>query len=262
MTVSLREVYHERYCGTRPGGNGRLAARLRAIEMRGPDRIPIVFWNRDQTRGDVMLYHLSLGMPGDGSVNAWDWSVNEWGYVLEKLGDGTMGHPVAPVYRELAPRRGDPRAGPAGRGADVGRARLRPGLRRPLPPGQPRSQRVHGLHAAARLRRRHAGFPARPGRICGPHGSDPRLRVRPDADRGPARLPRDPFCRRLGHAIRPDDLARPVAAAVQAPLRPAVRPGPRIGAARLVPLLRRVPARSWRISTRSAWTCSTSRSPT
>jgi len=74
---------------------------FRAIEMRSPDRIPIVFWNRDQARGDVMLYHLSLGIPGDGSVNAWDWSVNEWGYVLEKLGDGTMGHPVAPVYREL-----------------------------------------------------------------------------------------------------------------------------------------------------------------
>ena len=74
---------------------------VRAIEFRGPDRIPIVFWNRDQACGDVMLYHLSLGMPGDGSVNAWDWSVNEWGYVLEKLGDGTMGHPVAAVYGKL-----------------------------------------------------------------------------------------------------------------------------------------------------------------
>ncbi|MGA2031505.1 MAG: uroporphyrinogen decarboxylase family protein [Thermoguttaceae bacterium] len=74
---------------------------LRAIEMRCPDRIPIVFWNQDQSSGDVMLYHLSLGMPGEGSVNAWDWSVNEWGYVLKKLGDGTMGHPVAPLYRDL-----------------------------------------------------------------------------------------------------------------------------------------------------------------
>ena len=74
---------------------------VRAIEFRGPARIPIVFWNRDQACGDVMLYHLSLGMPGDGSVNAWDWSVNEWGYVLEKLGDGTMGHPTAAVYGEL-----------------------------------------------------------------------------------------------------------------------------------------------------------------
>jgi uroporphyrinogen decarboxylase len=73
----------------------------RAIEFRGPDRVPIVFWNRDQAEGDVMLYHLSLGMPGDGSVNAWDWSVSEWGYRLEKLGDGTMGHPVEPVYPRM-----------------------------------------------------------------------------------------------------------------------------------------------------------------
>lgn len=73
----------------------------RAIEFRGPERVPVVFWNRDQTEGDILLYHLSLGVPGDGSVNAWDWSVNEWGYRLEKMGDGTMGHPVAPVYREL-----------------------------------------------------------------------------------------------------------------------------------------------------------------
>jgi len=73
----------------------------RAIEFRRPDRVPVIFWNRDQTAGDILLYHLSLGAPGDGSVNAWDWSVNEWGYRLEKLGDGTMGHPVAAVYREL-----------------------------------------------------------------------------------------------------------------------------------------------------------------
>jgi uroporphyrinogen decarboxylase len=73
----------------------------RAIEFRGPDQIPIVFWNRDQTAGEVLLYHLSLGPPGEGSVNAWDWSVNEWGYRLEKRGDGTMGHPVESFYREL-----------------------------------------------------------------------------------------------------------------------------------------------------------------
>ena len=73
----------------------------RAIEFRRPDRVPIMFWNRDQTDGEVMLYHLALGAPGNGSVNAWDWSLNEWGYRLEKLGDGTMGHPVEPVYLEL-----------------------------------------------------------------------------------------------------------------------------------------------------------------
>lgn len=73
----------------------------RAIEFRAPDRVPVVFWNRDQAAGDVMLYHLSLGAPGDGTVNHWDWSENEWGYRLEKMGDGTMGHPVAPFYATL-----------------------------------------------------------------------------------------------------------------------------------------------------------------
>lgn len=77
----------------------------RAIAFRSPDRVPIVFWNRDQAEGDVLLYHLSLGVPGEGTVNAWDWSTNEWGYRLEKRGDGTMGHPVEPRYREL-PRPG------------------------------------------------------------------------------------------------------------------------------------------------------------
>lgn len=73
----------------------------RAIEFRGPDRPPVVFWNRDQGEGDVMLYHLSLGRPGDGSPDAWDWSVNEWGYHLVKMGDGTMGHPVDLVYKMM-----------------------------------------------------------------------------------------------------------------------------------------------------------------
>ena len=73
----------------------------RAITFRQPDRIPVVFWNRDQTEGDVLLYHLSLGKPGDGTANAWNWSFNEWGYQLVKMGDGTMGHPTDPVYPEM-----------------------------------------------------------------------------------------------------------------------------------------------------------------
>jgi hypothetical protein len=73
----------------------------RAIEFRRPDRVPVVFWNRDQGQGDVSLYHLALGAPGEGSVNAWDWSLNEWGYRLVKSGDGTMGYPIEPSYREL-----------------------------------------------------------------------------------------------------------------------------------------------------------------
>jgi uroporphyrinogen decarboxylase len=70
----------------------------KAISFRSPERVPIVFWNRDQEDGDVMLYHLSLGAPGEGTPNAWDWSLNEWGYRLVSLGDGTMGHPVEPFY--------------------------------------------------------------------------------------------------------------------------------------------------------------------
>ena len=75
----------------------------RAIAFENPERIPIVFWNCDQTEGDVMLYHLSLGQAGDGdpSVNAWNWSVNEWGYRLESMDDGTMGHPTKPFWMEL-----------------------------------------------------------------------------------------------------------------------------------------------------------------
>jgi hypothetical protein len=75
----------------------------RAIAFGRPERVPIVFWNRDQTEGDVMLYHLSLGQPGDGDplANAWDWSTNEWGYHLESMDDGTMGHPVEPYWPEL-----------------------------------------------------------------------------------------------------------------------------------------------------------------
>jgi uroporphyrinogen decarboxylase len=72
-----------------------------AIRFRSPERVPIVFWNRDQTEGDVLLYHLALGPPGEGDPNRWNWRENEWGYRLESLGDGTMGHPVAPCYPDL-----------------------------------------------------------------------------------------------------------------------------------------------------------------
>jgi hypothetical protein len=87
-------------------GISRLECVRRAIEFRRPNRVPVVFWNRDQAKGDVMLYHLSLGEPGNGTVNAWDWSINEWGYNLVKLGDGTMGYPTEPVYPEMPPAPG------------------------------------------------------------------------------------------------------------------------------------------------------------
>ena len=66
-----------------------------AIKFQHPSRIPLVFWNCDQTNGDVVVYHLSLNRE-DGSGD------NEWGYHLEKLDDGTMGHPTAPHLPDWA----------------------------------------------------------------------------------------------------------------------------------------------------------------
>jgi len=56
-----------------------------AITFQKPTRIPIWFVNCDQAEGDVMVYHLSLNRE-DGS--------NEWGYHLQSMNDGTMGHPI------------------------------------------------------------------------------------------------------------------------------------------------------------------------
>lgn len=63
----------------------------RAIRFERPPRVPVWFVNCDQEQGDVMVYHLSLNTTDPARPGA-----NEWGYKLEKLGDGTMGHPVAP----------------------------------------------------------------------------------------------------------------------------------------------------------------------
>ncbi len=58
-----------------------------AITFQNPSRIPIWYVNCDQTDGDVMVYHLSLDRE-DGSGD------NEWGYHLQSMNDGTMGHPT------------------------------------------------------------------------------------------------------------------------------------------------------------------------
>ncbi|MBN2293887.1 MAG: hypothetical protein JXM70_15775 [Pirellulales bacterium] len=60
-----------------------------AIKFQSPERIPVVYWNCDQTDGDVMLYHLGINRTDN------DATVNEWGYRLETLDDGTMGHPTS-----------------------------------------------------------------------------------------------------------------------------------------------------------------------
>lgn len=57
----------------RPAQAADLVAQLRNPATFGrPHRVPVVFWNRDQEEGDIMLYHLALGVLGNGTPNAWD----------------------------------------------------------------------------------------------------------------------------------------------------------------------------------------------
>lgn len=64
-----------------------------AIHFQSPERVPVWFVNCDQEQGDVMVYHLSLDKLDAEGNSTGD---NEWGYHLESLDDGTMGHPIAP----------------------------------------------------------------------------------------------------------------------------------------------------------------------
>jgi uroporphyrinogen decarboxylase len=58
-----------------------------AIDFKHPDRVPVLYLNRDQKNGDILNYGLSLSH-GDN---------NEWGYHFVNLDDGTMGQPTEPV---------------------------------------------------------------------------------------------------------------------------------------------------------------------
>ncbi|MGL6226787.1 MAG: uroporphyrinogen decarboxylase family protein [Thermoguttaceae bacterium] len=59
----------------------------RAIRFETPPRIPLWFVNCDQLEGDVLRYELALNKEGTED--------NEWGYHLESMNDGTMGHPIS-----------------------------------------------------------------------------------------------------------------------------------------------------------------------
>lgn len=62
----------------------------KAIAFTSPERIPIWFFNRDQLKGDILAYGISLH----------DENRDEWGYEWKTLDDGTMGQPNAPVLPE------------------------------------------------------------------------------------------------------------------------------------------------------------------
>lgn len=72
---------------------------MRAIEFRGPDRIPVWMFNRDVEKGDVMLYDLRISEGADGQ-NYHGGSLSEWGYRWKRLDDGSMGQPTEPVIRD------------------------------------------------------------------------------------------------------------------------------------------------------------------
>jgi hypothetical protein len=64
----------------------------KAIRFQSPERIPILFLNRDQFEGDILMRGMGLDLDGQ----------NEWGYHLENLGDGTMGQPKNPILADWA----------------------------------------------------------------------------------------------------------------------------------------------------------------
>ncbi len=71
-----------------------------AIAFRNPPRVPVWNHNRDQAEGDILWHWLGIDQGGG----------NEWGYRLEQLDDGTMGHPgaaVLPSWEDVA-RHPDP----------------------------------------------------------------------------------------------------------------------------------------------------------
>ncbi len=79
---------------------------VQAITFAGPERVPVVYWNRDHEQGDIMVHSLTMGEPSSHQKGPFGWALNEWGYRLESLNDGTMGYPLDPVYPRL-PRPGE-----------------------------------------------------------------------------------------------------------------------------------------------------------
>ena len=72
-----------------------------------------------------MLYHLALGDAGRRLGQRLGLVGQRVGLPLEKLGDGTMGHPVEPFYRELPAAEAIRVPALREGGADVGRAGVR-----------------------------------------------------------------------------------------------------------------------------------------
>ncbi len=59
---------------------------IKAITFRGPARVPIYFFNRDQDRSDIVAIEVQNHFMGPGE------NISEWGFTWERL-DETMGQP-------------------------------------------------------------------------------------------------------------------------------------------------------------------------
>ena len=59
---------------------------IKAITFRGPSRVPIYFFNRDQDQSDIVAIEVQNHFMGPGE------NISEWGFTWERL-DETMGQP-------------------------------------------------------------------------------------------------------------------------------------------------------------------------
>ena len=84
-------------------------------------------------------------------------------------------------------------------------------MRRSLPPGEPRPQRLHRLYAAARLRERHAGLPPCARGVRAADGRHHGIRVRVDGDGRAGMASTASTSPTIGDPNRDDDLAGPLA---------------------------------------------------
>ena len=65
----------------------------RAMGFRNPDRLPMVFFNRDLEQSDLRMIDLQEHFGGSDGLQS------EWGFAWDRL-DGTMGQPREPLIRD------------------------------------------------------------------------------------------------------------------------------------------------------------------
>lgn len=70
----------------------RLERVSRALRFQKPDRVPMVYFNRDRERGDLVMVDIQNHFGGESGL------VSEWGFEWERL-DDTMGQPLVPMIR-------------------------------------------------------------------------------------------------------------------------------------------------------------------